>query len=346
MVGRLRIDLDALAANYQAFREAAAPGSCAGVVKADGYGLGAIAVAGRLWREGCREFFVASAAEGEALRAGLPKARIHVFEGAHPDTLECLLAHDLIPVLNHAAQAACWRAHAPRRPAAVQVDTGMQRLGFAWNGPFEALAGLHLTLLLTHLACADEPAHPLNGLQLERFAKVRSAFPGVPVSIGNSAAILVGGAGGDLGRPGIGLYGGNPFPGMANPMANVATLEGRVLQVRTVPAHESVGYGASFQAATPLEVAVVGIGYADGLPRALGNRGTAWVAGARRPIVGRVSMDLTEVDVTGLGVRDGDWVEFFGANIPLGEVAECAGTIDYELLTRLGRRLERVYSGL
>jgi len=345
--GRLRIDLDALAANYQAFRETAAPSSCAAVVKADAYGLGAVPVARRLWREGCRDYFVASAAEGVLLRQALARARIFVFEGAEPDNLPALVDAGLIPVLNHEGQLACWRTMAGGPPAAVHVDTGMNRLGFDWTVPAALFTGLQIPLLVTHLACADEPAHPLNALQLARFAEVRARFPGVPVSIGNSAATLGGpGAAGDLGRPGIGLFGGNPFAGgVDNPLAPVVTLEGRILQVRDVAGDASVGYGASFRAPAPMRLAIVGVGYADGLPRLLSNRGEVLVAGERRPIVGRVSMDLTAVDVTALPVGPGDWVEFFGRGIPLDEMAGWAQTLGYEVLTRLGPRLARIYSG-
>lgn len=346
MSGRLRIDLDALAANFRACGAAVAPGTCGAVVKADAYGLGALAVGRRLWREGCLEFFVATCAEGQALRAALPEARIYVFEGAETDSVAALLEADLIPVLNHELQLACWRVGAPARPAAVLVDTGMHRLGFSWDTPAAAFEGLPIALLMTHFACADEPHHPQNRLQLERFARFKAQFPGLRTSIGNSAAVLAAPAmAGDLGRPGIGLFGGNPFAGIANPMEPVVTMEGRVLQVREVPGDEAVGYGATFRTAEPLTLAVVGVGYADGLPRLLSNRGSVWVAGARRPIVGRVSMDLTIVDVTGLDVTAGDWVQFFGDRIAIDEVAGWAETIAYEVLTRLGPRLARSYRG-
>jgi alanine racemase len=344
--GRLLIDLDALAANYRACHAAAAPGNCAAVVKADAYGLGAVPVARRLWREGCRQYFVATLAEGAGLRAGLPEALIYVFEGAHADNAAGLVAADLIPVLNHEGQLECWRSRAPGRPAAVHVDTGMSRLGFDHDVPAERFSGIPVALLLTHFACADEPAHPLNLLQSERFARVRARFPGVPVSIGNSAATLGGPAtAGDVGRPGIGLFGGNPFVGLANPMAPVVALQGQVLQVRHVEPDVAVGYGASYRTTRPSTLAIVGVGYADGLPRLLSNRGAALVAGERRPIVGRVSMDLTAVDVTGLPVRPGDWIEFFGRGIALDEIAAWAETIAYEVLTGLGARLDRIYLG-
>ncbi len=346
MSGRLLIDLDALAANFRTLQAAAAPAATAAVVKADAYGLGALPVARRLWREGCRDFFVATCDEGRALRIALPQARILVFEGVEPESAAALEEAGLTPVLNHAGQLDCWRARAPGRPAAVLFDTGMHRLGFPWDVPAERFRGQPVALLMTHLACADEPAHPQNRLQIERFASVRARFPGIPVSVDNSAAVLgcPGGAG-DLGRPGIALFGGNPFADRPNPMAVVVTLQGRVLQVRNVAADEAVGYGASFRARDTVTLAVVGVGYADGIPRLLSNRGMVWIAGERRPIVGRVSMDLTIVDVTGLAVEPGEWVEFIGAHVALDEVAGWAGTIGYEVLTRLGPRLARVYRG-
>ena len=344
MSGRLRIDLDALAANFQALQAAADPGVSAAVVKADAYGLGALPVAGRLWREGCRHFFVATSTEGRALRKGLPRARIFVFEGATAESMADLIECKLIPVLNHEGQLACWRGAGATGPVAVHVDTGMHRLGFACDLAPSLFDGLEVALLMTHLACADEPRHPLNLLQRERFERVRAHFPGIPASIGNSAGVLLGAAlSGDIGRPGIGLYGGNPFAGLENPMATVVTLEGRILQVRSVAANDAIGYGASYQASQPMAVAIVGLGYADGLPRLLSNRGMAAVNGVRRPILGRVSMDLTAVDVTGLAVAAGDWIEFIGSTVPLDEVAGWAQTISYEVLTRLGPRLERIY---
>jgi alanine racemase len=344
--GRLRIDLDALAANFRRFQAAAVERGAAAVVKADAYGLGAGPVAQRLSREGCTDFFVATAAEGESLRVVLPDARILVFEGARPDSVPILRRAALIPVLNHAGQLDCWREAAPGSPAAVLFDTGMHRLGFPWDTPAERFAGQPLALVMTHYACADEPGHPLNRVQNERFAAVRARFPRIPVSSGSSAAVLgCRDAGADLGRPGIGIYGGNPYADRANPMATVVTLEAQVLQVRDVPAGEAVGYGASFRTNRAMTLAVVGIGYADGVPRLLSNRGMVWVQGERRQIVGRISMDLTTVDVTGLPVAADDWVELFGGHVALDEVAAWAGTIGYEILTGLGARLERCYSG-
>ncbi len=346
MTSRLIIDLAALTANFALFRRAAAPGEAAAVVKADGYGLGARPVAGALWSAGCRRFFVATVAEGVALRQALPKAVVHVLEGARRDTVAELIGADLIPVLNHPGQLDAWRRAAGRRPAAVHVDTGMHRLGFEPTLEGSDFRGVQVALLMTHLARADEPDHPMNRLQLERLARVRRGFPGVPVSIGNSAGVLQGSSmTGDIGRPGIGLYGGNPFLTAPSPVRPVVTLQGRILQLRTVPAGDTIGYGATFTAAAPMRVAVVGLGYGDGLPRLVSNRGFAALGGRRCPIVGRVSMDLTVIDVTSATARLDDWVEFFGPTVLVDEVAQWADTIAYEVLTGIGPRPARQYLG-
>lgn len=324
---RLIVDLDALAANYRRFRESASGGSAA-VVKANAYGLGVAPVARRLAAEGCRQFFVATDAEGRELRQVLPDAEIFVFSGV-------VEGEDLIPVVNHADQM---RAG----PIALHVDTGMRRLGFDDLDDAAIPQGTEVRLLMTHLACADAPHHPLNRQQLAHFRALMARFPGVPASIANSAAILTGVEG--IGRPGIGLYGGNPYPGEENPMRCVATLEGEVLQVRNVPAGTPVGYGATHVTGRNSVIAVVGIGYADGVPRALSNIGQASLHTVRAPIVGRVSMDLTLVDATDLpSVRPGDWIEFFGRSIGIDEVAAWADTISYEILTGVGNRVSRVY---
>ena len=321
---RLSVDLDALAANYRVFHARSAQGAAA-VVKADAYGLGVTPVARRLADEGCERFFVATEAEGVALRRVLPADReIFVLSGEAS-------AEGLIPVVNQASQL---RAG----PVALHVDTGMHRLGFA---PEDVPDHDDVRLLLTHLACADTPEHPLNAVQLERFEAVAARFPGVPVSIANSAGILNGVRG--VGRPGIGLFGGNPYADNANPMRCVATFEGQVLQLRRVPAGETVGYGGTCRLERTTRVAVVGVGYADGVPRLLSNRGQVAFRGVRIPILGRVSMDLTHVDATDVAVQRGDWVEFFGPTVGVDEVAAWADTIAYEVLTGIGARVERRY---
>jgi len=351
--GRLRIDLDALAGNYRLLCERAAPAECSAVVKADAYGLGMEPVARRLWREGCRKFFVATLAEAQELRVVLPEAVIYVFEGVVAEAADALVAARAIPVLNSLDQVQRWQG---RGRAALHLDTGMARLGLSaaevatLAARRDGLAGIELDLVITHLACADEPEHPLNREQVRRFDALRRQLPPAPTSIGNSAGALFDAEHrGDVVRPGIALYGGNPFVDRPNPMAPVVTLTGRILQLRDLDEVQTVGYGASYVARPPARLAVVGVGYADGYPRCLGNRASAAVAGIRVPVVGRVSMDLLCLDVSGLprdrdhSVRVGDSVELIGPTISLDEVADAADTISYEILTGLGRRLAREY---
>ncbi len=354
--GVLVVDLDALARNYRRLANASRPAECAAVVKADAYGLGMGPVAKRLRSEGCRQFFVATAAEGVELRQQLPDATIHVLDGALSDTVELLVRSDLCPVLNSLQQLELWQPLA--RPALLHVDTGMSRLGMCMDevdvlrrDP-SRLRGLRIDCLMTHLACADQPEHPLNREQLDRFARLRELLPGVPVSIGNSAGLFAAGdSRGDLVRPGIALYGGNPFVDHGDlpvTLDAVVNLRGRILQLREVVAPVTVGYGATHQAMPPARLAVVGVGYADGYRRSLGNRAHACVAGMRVPVVGRVSMDYLCVDVTALpagAVHCGDHVDLIGNGVSLEELAQAAGTINYEILTGLGHRLQRVYKG-
>lgn len=346
----LRVDLDALARNYRKLCERAKPAECAAVVKADAYGLGVARVAQRLLREGCRRFFVATLAEAETLRAIAPDAEIGVFEGALASTADALARIEARPVLNTLEQIERWRG---RGRALLHLDTGMNRLGLsaadvaALAGRRDLMDALKLDFVMTHLACVDTPDHPLNAEQLARFEAMRAPWPDVPTSIGNSAGTLLGAEHrGDLGRPGIALYGGNPFSDRPNPMEAVATLTAPILQIREIAEPAAVGYGATYIASPPARIAVVGIGYADGYPRNLGNVGTAAVNGQRVPVVGRVSMDLMTVDVGGLppdAVRVGDPVELIGPTVGVDEVAAAAGTISYEILTRMGRRLVREY---
>ncbi len=346
----LRVDLDALAANYRLLRERAQPAECAAVVKANAYGLGMVPVVRRLLREGCRKFFVATLAEAEELRALSTDASIYVFEGAVAGTEDMLAAIQAVPVLNSLEQVRRWQM---RGKALLHIDTGMSRLGLgaaevsALAAQSDLLRGLELDYVITHLACADERDHPLNAEQLRRFEQLRRLLPTARTSIANSAGVFLDAASrGDLVRPGIGLYGGNPFSDRPNPMTPVVTLTAKVLQLRDIDELATVGYGATWAAEPPARLATLGVGYADGYPRCLGNRASAAVGGERVPVVGRVSMDLLVIDVTALpreAVRVGDAVELIGATIGLDEVAEAAGTISYEILTGLGGRLVREY---
>lgn len=351
--GLVVVDLDALGRNYARVRQAAGGAECGAVVKGDAYGLGAEAVARRLWAAGCERFFVATAAEGLTLRGALPDAVIYVFEGVPSGLEPDFVDHRLTPVLNTLEQLARWRGTS--RPAALHLDTGMTRLGLAARDAAllaaepGLLEGVEVDCLMTHLACADEPDHALNAEQLARFERLAERLPAARRSIANSAGAFLGVRfAADLVRPGIALYGGNPFAARPSPVEPVATLKARILQLRDVERGASIGYGATYAVEAPARVAVLGIGYADGYPRHLGNRGIASVAGVEVPVVGRVSMDLVCVDVSAIDrgqVEVGEYAELFGASISIDDVAAAAGTISYELLTRLGPRLKRHYLG-
>jgi alanine racemase len=349
---KLVIDLDALARNFALLRASAQPDECAAVVKADAYGLGLAPVARRLLREGCARFFVATAAEARELRALARVAAIYVLEGVRDGSLDLLVEARALPVLSSLEQVRLWRG---RGRALLQVDTGMNRLGLSAAevdelvGHPELLEGIEIELVLTHLACADEPEHPLNAEQLQAFEQLRGRLPTARVSIGNSAGTLIDADHrGQVVRPGIGLYGGNPFAARANPMAPVVSLSAPILQVREIETPQTVGYGATYAVKPPARLAVVGIGYADGYPRSAGNSGVAAIEGRRVPVVGRVSMDLLCVDVSSLppgAAAVGTPVELIGETVTIDELAAAAGTISYEILTRLSPRLQREYRG-
>lgn len=365
---RLTIDLDAVRANRRIVLDRVAAGvEVAGVVKADGYGTGAVAVALALAAEGCRTFFVAHVGEAITLRtaldgAGLPETRIFVLNGLTPGNEPAYPAHRLAPVLGSLPEIADWTAFRAASGSAVgaalHVDTGMNRHGLtldearAFAAAPGAVAAAGITLVMSHLACADDRPHPLNRLQLERFRAVRALFPGIPASLANSAGVFHGAEYHfDLVRPGVATYGGAVFSGEASPMRPVATLEARIVQLRDVPAGETVGYGGRETAKRPTRLAILSVGYADGFHRtassadgAPGARG--FLHGRSVPLFGRISMDLLAVDVTDVPeAKRGDAIELIGSTVTVQEVAERMGTIDYEVLTSLGRRYERVHRG-
>ena len=353
----LTIRLGAIVDNFRRVQQLASPAAAAAVVKADAYGLGLPPVATALAsRAHCDTFFVARHSEGVALRPLVPNARIYVLDGAPPDAVPALISHRLTPVLNSIAEVAAWsaagRAMQTDLDAALHIDTGMNRLGVPTDelAILAAEAGkrfqhVRLVLVMSHLACADDPSSPMNPLQLDRFRTVLAMLPAAPASLASSGGAMLGkGYAFDLVRPGLGLYGGNPQPTKPNPFLVAARLTGRVLQVRRVDKGDSVGYGATFRAGRPAAIATVSLGYADGLMRANGNRGAAVIEGVRAPIVGRVSMDLLTLDVTDIGsVRAGAEVEFVGDKITLEELAETSGTASYEILTSMSHRARRVY---
>jgi alanine racemase len=342
---RLTVDLNALARNYHTL------GKVSGlpvhpVVKADGYGLGAAAVAMRLMAEGARTFFVARGTEGVALREALgPEPILYILDGCHGDQAAVLKAADLRPVINHGQQQAAWAA-AGGGACGLQIDTGMNRLGFRPEDAPEPFEGLEL--VMTHLACADEPSEPMNRRQRDAFAAATLKYPGVTRSFANSSGCFLGvDFQFDVVRPGICLFGGGPEAKPDPRIAPVATLTAEVLQTRDVPAGESVGYSRGFIADAPVRIATCATGYADGLIRATGTSGSGmvWVNGETRRILGRVSMDVIAVDITGLDVSVGDPVELFGANRLVDDAAKAAGTISYEMLTSVMPRVPRAYVG-
>lgn len=339
----LTVDLESLAANYRTL-EAAGGVPVHPVVKADAYGLGADACAGRLMQEGARTFFVARTREGERLRAALgPTPAIYVLDGCLTGQASRLREADLRPVLNTEAQVAEWRAAGGGR-CGLQIDTGMNRLGFrpeAAPGPFEGL-----DMVLSHLACADDPTEPMNARQRDAFAAAGARYPGAVRSFANSGGVFLGeDYAFDASRPGICLYGGGPEGRPDDRIRPVATLTAEVLQVRDVPAGESVGYSRGFIAERPRRIATVAAGYADGVLRSYSPRGEVFVGGALRPILGRVSMDVCAVDVTGLEVAVGDRVELFGGRRMLDDAAAAAGTVSWELLTSVSARVPRTWVG-
>jgi len=339
----LTVDLNALAANFHTL-EAVGGVPVHPVVKADSYGLGAAACAARLMAEGARTFFVARTGEGERLRAALgAEPAIYVLDGCPAGRAARLRAADLRPVLNANVQLADWRA-AGGEACGIQIDTGMNRLGFRPDDAPEPFEGLDL--VLSHLACADEPAAPMNARQRDAFAAAAARYPGALRSFANSGGVFLGADYVfDATRPGISLYGSGP-EGRPDPRIRpVATLTAEVLQLLDVPAGETVGYSGTFTAARPTRIATCAAGYADGVLRSYSPNGQVFVAGELRPIVGRVSMDACAVDVTGLDVAVGDTVELFGANRMLDNAATAAGTIAYELLSAITARVPRVYVG-
>lgn len=350
----LRIDLGAIVENWRLLAARAAPGAVAGVVKANAYGLGADKVAPALQAAGCRHFFVAHLAEGVALRTALgPGPMIAVLNGFAPGADGDAA---LVPVLNSLGDvrthAAAGRAAGQARRALLHLDTGMARLGLDAGeqarlaDDHALLAGLDLLYVMTHLACADEPDHPLNAEQAARFASACASLPKLKRSFANSSGLFLGSDyASDLARPGCALYGINPSPGAANPMRPVIRLEAPVLQIRDIPAGASVGYGASHTAARASRIATIAVGYADGYLRSLSGQGVAAYRDMILPMVGRVSMDLITLDVTEApSLNPGDTVTLMGGAAPSpDDLAARAGTIGYEILTSLGARYRRVY---
>jgi len=363
----LTIDLDAISGNFRTLADRLGGVAPAGVVKADGYGLGAGPVAIALANAGCRIFFVAHIEEGIRLRQALNNAgnsdfvqtEIHVLGGLGPDTEEAFDASRLIPVLGSLGEIHQWKQYCERLerqlPCDIHADTGMCRLGLP---PDELdklemepsrVGGLNIHLVLSHLACADERDHAKNAEQLEAFKRVRRILPQGRASLANSSGIFLGSDYHfDLARPGAALYGIAPVPGQANPMAQTVRLQGKIAQVRNVDTPQTVGYGATHRVEGPARIATVPVGYADGYPRYLSNKGTGYIGKIPVPVVGRVSMDLITLDVSGVPEHlssVGCLIDLIGPHNPVDKLATEAGTIGYEILTSLGNRYPRTYVG-
>jgi alanine racemase len=361
--GVLTVDLDAIVANWRKLEKAAVPAECAAVIKADAYGCGVDPVARALAAAGCKTFFVATVDEARAARAALPSATIYALDGLFQNCGEGFAKVNCKPVIGDLNELAEWDVFCRRSGweggAAIHIDTGMNRLGLTITEAQGIVprinAGDHgITLVMSHLACAEALNHPLNAKQLATFREIASLFTGVPASLSNSSGIYLGPHFQfDLVRPGAALYGVNPTPEADNPMQPVAELKARIVQIRNVERGDSVGYGGTWTARRPTRLAIVTAGYADGYFRAAGsNDGTRGaevvVAGKRCPIAGRVSMDLMAVDITDLeknAVRRGHMATLIGEGITVDELAHHFGTIGYEVLTSLGPRYARVYKG-
>ncbi|MFT2211603.1 alanine racemase [Rhizobium giardinii] len=364
---RLIIDLGALADNWRKMDRLSGKARAAAVLKANAYGIGIEPAAETLYAAGARDFFVANAEEGVALRPLVPDGRIYILAGMWPGNEQLFFDNGLVPIVNSQEQLAFFMSVLSERgdhPCVLHVDTGMNRLGLTAS---EALAlandparpaSFSPILVMSHLACADDPEHPLNRRQLESFRAVTAAFEGIESSLANSAGVHLGtDFHFDLTRPGIAVYGGEAVNGLANPMKPVVTAQARIIQIRSVRSGETASYGASAQFSRDSRVAIVAIGYADGYHRSVSGAGVTlrqarpsgafgFLNGHRVAHLGRVTMDLSLFDVTDLpgnAVRPGDYVELFGNNVAVDDVARAGGTIGYEMLTSLGHRYERAY---
>lgn len=352
--GVLQINLSAIRSNWRLLNERFQGRFCGAVVKADAYGLGVAPVAQALYSEGCRQFFVATYDEGIQVRRLLPDpVRVYVLQGCKPGSEPHFIERGLIPVLCSLPMVERWLAlpAAQIRRCAIKVNSGMNRLGLAPEELLRVLddkrlpsAGVHM--LISHMACADEPEHPLNDEQLQRFSQMVEActqvIPGLQCSLANSATVFLPDSFHfDVARPGVGLYGsGHPS------LSPVVSLHLPVLQVRDMCAGEAVGYGATYYAERDMRIAIVSGGYADGIFRSLSNVAHGWFY-AKLPLLGRVSMDSCVFDISALTPQqqpqEGDLIELLGEHLRIDDVSAQAGTVSYELLTHLGQRLEKHY---
>jgi alanine racemase len=360
----LTVDLSALRSNWARLNEASGRAECAGVIKADAYGLGIAPIARALTNEGCKTFFVASIDEGRIAREVQPGAIIYVLDGLLPGAEAHYSGFDLRPVLSSLAEVRDWaafgRARKQKLAAALHIETGMHRLAMPEDelrhlaAAPEVFSAFDFCLVMSHLACADEPNNPMNERQRHRFESLRALLPPAPASLSNSGGTFLGrDYHYDLVRPGIALYGGRAHEGGPNPMRTVVRLAARIVHIQNVSAGETIGYGGTFKVQRPSRIATIACGYADGFLRALsvatGEAGpVGYIGDYPVPIVGRISMDFITVDVTDVPedlTRRGGWVEVMGERVTVDDLTDQAGTIGYELLSRLGPRVHRVYEG-
>ncbi|PHS78883.1 MAG: alanine racemase [Rhodospirillaceae bacterium] len=348
----LTIDLDALVSNWRLFQDMAEQsGAISGaVVKAAAYGLDVSRIAPALLNAGCQTFFVATISEAIQLRAIIgPAPSIHVFCGFLDGTGPDFVTHNLVPVLNSLDQVTAWRDFDKTMPCDLHIDTGMARLGLEISDVQQLVGDLNIDIVLSHLVSAEDSDAPINARQLTAFKSVLAQIKARRISLANSSGSFLGtDYHFDVLRPGVALYGANPTPNKPNPMTQVIRLQGRILQVRTLTNAQSVGYGSTYQASVGAKIATIAVGYADGFLRSLSNAGFVYFGEHKANIVGCVSMDLITVDVTNIPqalILPGQMADLIGPNNPIDDVADKAGTIGYELLTQLGTRYHRVYTG-
>jgi alanine racemase len=355
--GVLTVDLAALADNWRTMARLAPGAECGAVVKADAYGLGLTPVMRALRAAGCRTFFVANVVEGEAARAVAPDATIYVLDGLVPGAARRLAAADLIPALGSLGEIEEWAAAGGKPKAAIHFDSGMNRFGLPIHeaaAAAERARQITPTLVMSHFVSSQIRDADRNARQIEAFLDARARFADIPASMSNSSAVFLPQRPHfDLIRPGYALYGGNPTPYAECPMRPVARLNARILSTREIEPGDCVGYDALWSAQKRTLIATIGVGYADGVPvgaSACAGKpaGEALVGGVRCPFIGRVSMDYIVLDVSDApkdAAQRGEWVELLGDKICIEDAASRAGTIGYEILTRLGARFSRRYLG-
>lgn len=344
---RLQIDLDALGDNYIYFKSLCQTSEAAGVVKANGYGLGSEKCAQKLVEIGCENLFVAHILEGIQLRKTLKKVcHITVLNGFFSDEISKFQEFDLTPTINNLDQLELWQKYSNGRECALHVDTGMNRLGLSqeeFEDNISKIKSLNIGLVMSHLACASDKNHTLNQVQLDRFLHCTKLLPNTKSSLAASAGAILGPQYHfDMSRIGIGLYGSNPMDSGSYPIKPVVTLNAPIIQLRSISKGQSIGYGASFIAPAPMKIAIIALGYADGFIRSASNAGFGAYEGIICPIIGRVSMDLIAIDISHLSTtpKIGAQMELLGQNANIDEQAKKMGTIAYEILTRLGSRFD------